>query len=73
MALDLDVVDPAEFDVCMAEPDGMPLARLEELLASLPAPLGAGFSGLVPSDATPLPSRASAMRSGCNRRNRRPV
>jgi arginase len=50
VALDLDVVDPAEFDVCMAEPDGMPLARLEELLASLPAPLGAGFSGLVPSD-----------------------
>jgi arginase len=50
VALDLDVVDPAEFDVWMAEPDGMALETLEELLASLPAPLGAGFSGLVASD-----------------------
>jgi arginase len=49
VALDLDVVDPAELDVWMAEPDGLPLESLEELLASLPAPLGAGFSGLVPS------------------------
>jgi hypothetical protein len=49
VALDLDVVDPSEFDVWMAEPDGLSLESLEELLASLPAPIGAGFSGLVPS------------------------
>ena len=49
VAVDLDVVDPAEFDVWMPEPDGLPLESLEELLASLPAPLGAGLSGLVPS------------------------
>jgi arginase len=50
VALDLDVVDSAELDVFFPEPGGMALASLEELLASLPAPLGAGFSGLVASD-----------------------
>ena len=50
VALDLDVVDPAEIDVWMSEPGGMSLEGVEELLASLPAPLGAGFSGLVASD-----------------------
>ena len=49
VAVDLDVVDPAELDVWMPEPGGLSLKSLEELLASLPAPLGAGFSGLVPS------------------------
>ena len=50
VALDLDVVDPAELDVFMAEPGRVVAARLEELLASLPAPVGAGFSGLVASE-----------------------
>jgi arginase len=50
VAVDLDVVEPAELDVFMAEPHGMTLESLEELLASLPAPLGAGFTGLVASD-----------------------
>ena len=63
VALDLDVVDPAELDVCMAEPDGLTLASVEELLASLPAPIGAGFSGLVASDrnAAALPRLGHAL------------
>jgi Arginase family len=46
VALDGDVVEPGELDVFMPEPSGMPLARLEELLARLPSPAGAGFSAL---------------------------
>jgi arginase len=49
VALDADVADPGELDVWMPEPDGIPLEVLEVLLASLPMPLGAGFSGLRPS------------------------
>ena len=49
MALDCDVADPAELDVWFPEPDGIPLTVLEGLLASLPTPRGAGFSGLTPS------------------------
>jgi arginase len=49
VALDADVADPAELDVWMPEPDGIPLDALELLLASLPTPIGAGFSGLKPS------------------------
>jgi arginase len=49
VALDADVVDPPELDVFMPEPGGMPLERLEELLASIPAPAGAGFTGLTAS------------------------
>jgi arginase family enzyme len=49
IALDADVADPGELDVWMPEPDGIPLEALEVLLASLPTPLGAGFSGLKPS------------------------
>jgi arginase len=50
VALDLDVVEPPELDVFFPEPGGIPLARLEELLASIPRPAGAGFSGLRPSE-----------------------
>jgi hypothetical protein len=50
VALDLDVGDPAELDVQFPEPDGMSAARIEELLASLPAPCGAGFSGFHASE-----------------------
>jgi arginase len=49
VALDGDVADPAELDVFFPEPGGIPLDRLEELLASIPRPVGAGFSGLRPS------------------------
>jgi arginase len=50
VALDCDVIDPPDLDVFMPEPDGIALDELELLLASLPRPLGAGFSGLVPSE-----------------------
>jgi arginase family enzyme len=45
VALDGDVGDERELDVFMPEPDGVPLAELERILASLPRPLGAGFTG----------------------------
>jgi arginase family enzyme len=46
VALDCDVIEPSELDVWMPEPDGIPLDELEALLAGIPRPLGAGFSGL---------------------------
>ena len=46
VALDCDVVDPPELDVWMPEPDGIPLDELEALLAAIPRPVGAGFTGL---------------------------
>ena len=49
VALDCDVIDPAEADVWMPEPAGIPLEALEALLAGIPRPIGAGFSGLKPS------------------------
>ena len=45
VALDGDVGDEEELDVFMPEPDGVRLAELEQLLASLPRPVGAGFTG----------------------------
>jgi arginase len=49
VALDGDVAEPAELDVWMPEPGGIPLDELEALLAGIPRPIGAGFSGLKPS------------------------
>jgi hypothetical protein len=49
VALDCDVTRPGELDVFMPEPGGIPLDRLEGLLASIPTPVGAGFTGLVAS------------------------
>jgi arginase len=49
VALDCDVIEPGELDVFMPEPDGLTLDRLEALLASIPRPVGAGFTGAVPS------------------------
>jgi hypothetical protein len=49
VALDCDVIEPGQLDVFMPEPAGIPLERLEALLASIPTPVGAGFTGLVPS------------------------
>jgi arginase family enzyme len=48
VAIDCDVVEPGELDVRFPEPGGLTLSELESLLASLPRPAGAGFSGLVP-------------------------
>jgi arginase len=50
VALDCDSVDPDEMDVFMPEPGGIALDDLERLLASIPRPLGAGFTGLVASE-----------------------
>jgi len=49
VALDGDVIEPGELDVFMPEPAGISLDHLEGLLASIPAPAGAGFTGLVAS------------------------
>jgi Arginase family len=49
VALDCDVVEPGELDVFMPEPGGYPLDRLEQLLASVPRPVGGGLTGLVSS------------------------
>jgi arginase len=53
VALDLDVLDPAEADVFMPEPDGMTADQAEAILrevASRARVAGAGVTGLVQSD-----------------------
>jgi arginase len=50
VALDCDVIDPAEADVWMPEPGGIALDELEALLAGIPRPIGAGFTGLRASE-----------------------
>jgi arginase len=50
VAVDGDVGDEAELDVFMPEPDGVPLAELERILASLPRPVGAGLTGFRASE-----------------------
>jgi hypothetical protein len=50
VALDLDVVEPPQLDVFMPEPDGLTPAEIEQLLASFPRPVGAGFTGLLASN-----------------------
>ena len=52
VALDGDVIDPPDLDVFMPEPDGIPLARLETILAGLPGVVGAGFTGFLASERT---------------------
>jgi arginase len=49
VALDADVVEPAELDVFMPEPGGFLLGELEQVLAAIPSPVGAGLTGLVSS------------------------
>jgi arginase len=46
VALDADVVRPGELEVFMPEQGGIGLDDLEALLASIPHPAGAGFTGL---------------------------
>jgi len=53
VAIDCDAVDPDEIDVFMPEPGGIALGDLEQLLATIPLPAGAGFTGLVASDRNP--------------------
>ena len=50
VALDGDVVDPGQLDVFFPEPNGISPAKLEQLLATVPRPLGAGLTGLVESE-----------------------
>ena len=50
VALDCDVLAPGSVDVFMPEPGGPTPASLEPVLASIPAPAGAGLSGLVWSE-----------------------
>ena len=50
VALDGDVVDPGQLDVFFPEPNGISPAELEQLLATVPRPLGAGLTGLVESE-----------------------
>jgi arginase len=50
VAVDLDVLRPGELPVFMPEPGGLGLAELEQLLAGLPRPAGAGFTGLRADD-----------------------
>jgi hypothetical protein len=50
VALDGDVVEPGELDVFFPEEAGVPLDELEQLLASIPRPAGAGFTGLMASE-----------------------
>jgi arginase family enzyme len=49
VAVDCDVLDG--FPVFMPEPGGLGLGELEQMLARLPRPVGAGFTVLVPSAA----------------------
>jgi arginase len=53
VALDLDVLDPAEASPFMPEPDGLSVDEVEGLLAGLAEQktiVGAGFTGLVPDE-----------------------
>jgi arginase len=43
-------LDPGDLDVFMPEPGGPAIGELEALLASIPRPAGAGFTGLVRSE-----------------------
>jgi arginase len=63
VAVDADVVEPGELDVFMPEPHGIHLDDLELLLASLPRPVGAGLTGLIPSErnASLVPRLAQAL------------
>jgi len=63
VAVDADVVDPPELDVFMPEPDGLTLSELENLLASIPRPAGAGFTGFRVSarNAAAIPRLARAL------------
>jgi arginase len=66
VALDADVVEPAELTVFMPEPDGLSLAALEAVLrrvaAAVPV-LGAGVTGLrpAPSNVEPLSRLCAAL------------
>ena len=50
VAVDLDVARPDDVDVLFPVAGGIPVAELETLLASIPTPAGAGFSGLLASE-----------------------
>lgn len=64
VALDLDVIRPGELDVFMPEPGGPTLPELQQLLSSLPEPIGAGFTGGLRTERNEgcLPQLAAALR-----------
>jgi arginase family enzyme len=64
VALDCDVVRPGGLDVFMPEPGGPSVEELTTLLASIPAPAGAGLTGLHASERNEavLPQLARALR-----------
>jgi arginase len=64
VALDLDVIRPGDLDVFMPEPGGPAFGELERVLASLPTPVGAGFTGGLRTDRNEalLPRLAAALR-----------
>jgi arginase family enzyme len=67
VALDADVVEPAELSVFMPEPDGLSLDEVEAVLRDVDervSVLGAGFTGLSfePSNVEPLTRLAAALR-----------
>jgi arginase family enzyme len=49
VAVDGDAIEPGEVDAFMPEPGGLSLAELEGVLAAIPAPVGAGFTGFLAS------------------------
>jgi arginase len=66
VALDCDVLEPAEISAFMPEPDGLSRTEVERILGELSATtkvLGAGFSGLTfePSNVDPLSRFAAAL------------
>jgi arginase len=68
VALDCDVLDPAEFAVFMPEPGGPSLAEVEELLARVAESgklVGAGFTGLTPDPANVGKLERLAKALGC--------
>ena len=66
VALDCDVLEPAEISAFMPEPDGLSRTEVERILGELSATtkvIGAGFSGLTfePSNVDPLSRFAAAL------------
>ncbi len=58
VALDCDVLDPADVDSFMPEPGGLPLIEVEDLLAAIALRIrvaGAGLSGLRPAQRNVAP------------------
>jgi arginase len=61
--VDLDVLDPAEFDSrCYPEPDGVPLQRLIDLVSRVDNVIGASITEHAPSDDADVARDADVIR-----------